>query len=145
MKKSRDAAAFYVEALILVLVLLCCLGVLVRLFGAARRMSLRARQQTAAVQIAQNISADFLAGSEPFADAQTAAQSGGMPAPLSYLCGADGVPTKAGEYQAEVSFDRTPTRTGSLLQATITILHAEGGDTLTDLTVEKYIADDLAN
>ena len=54
MHRARRGAAFYVETILLLLFLLFSLTVLVRMLGAAKQLSLEARELSCAVRIAQD-------------------------------------------------------------------------------------------
>ena len=65
MHRSRRGAAFYVETILLVLFLLFSLAVLVRMLGASKQFSARARQLSCAVRIAQDAAEQAAACDSP--------------------------------------------------------------------------------
>lgn len=70
--KPSKTRAFYIETLVMTLVLLFVISIVLRVFGAAGKESLEARQKTAAALIAQNVVSDFLAEKGELGTAQKA-------------------------------------------------------------------------
>lgn len=137
---KKGAFSFYVEAVLLVLVLLVCASILVEVLGAARGMSRSAQQLSGAVRIAQN-AAEQLAASDGTAD--FAALLGAQQAPdgaLVAVYDAGGQPLTQEEEAAftlRCECSETPAGPGTMLRVRFTV--TAGQAVVYELDSQKYL------
>ncbi len=134
MNRARKNAAFYLEALLLVLFLLLSLTVLIRMMGAAKLMGEQARQESCASQILQNFTADLQNG-------QAAAALASGQTVLSRRYGGGAQPDEGGAYLATVRMESTPTASGQLvaMAVTVTLAAQPSAAPLCQVTTSQYL------
>lgn len=122
MNRHRNLS-FYIESLVLLFFLLSALVVLLRVFGAAQEMGMRARQKTDAALILQTVSADFSAQADPFDQAVAEAESSGQ-AEVEFLCDSQGQTARDGSYRVTAELQAEQTDAGALVRAAIRVFNA---------------------
>lgn len=115
--------SFYIENLILLLLLLAALAVLIRIFGAAQNLGVQARQKTDAALILQTVSAEFSAQKDPFGAAIEEAESSGQ-AQVEFMCDEQGNVHSDGSYRVLVELWSVPQETGNMVYADIHVTPA---------------------
>lgn len=144
--KHQKNIAFYVESLLLTLFILILMGVLVRMFAAARSQALDAKALTQAQQIAQNISDTFYSCNS----AEEFSSLSGISLLRSYAnhqqgelqVDSAGAPTQKGSYMVSVDYISLPRNTGKVgqfVQLQLTITLSNQSEPLVDITCEKYL------
>lgn len=140
--KRKKSRAFYLETLVLALVLLAVLTVLAQLFAAAQRGSLAARRLTGATRIARNVSEAFAASGDWQDLGSLVAGEAGLPWEKDEAVLAvdeDGAAQKDGPYTLALRRSEAPAGAGRLAELTIEVRAGAGGEAVYTLTVQKYL------
>lgn len=144
MKQSRKAPAFYIEALILTLLVLGFVTVLVQVYSAVYQRSLLASQKTSATLIGQTLWAEFSNCPDPTAEGLARQLEGSVVNGDSLLVVYDesGRTNPKGTYHCQLTFDRQPTAAGVLVQTDLAIYPSadiEAAPALCQLDLSRYL------
>ncbi|MBO6164307.1 MAG: type II secretion system protein [Lachnospiraceae bacterium] len=143
MKKRGEITAFYVETLVMIVVMIGILLVLTRIFGIARGESVRAKRLSEAVTIAQNIeeslqldtSEKLPEGTLPLRDIEEKREST-TEQYIGYYDWTDTDSTTARTYRVEVTRQWL---SDTLAQDTIAVSAEDGGEAIYTLQARSYL------
>lgn len=146
--KTGKTRAFYIETLVLVLVLLAVMSILIQVYGAAASESLNAKRESAAAVISQNLIAEFQAGSGAFGEPEKQLMEQDTeeaePVLLNLVRGADGLFSEDGDYSVSVLIVKEDRPVGSMLIMTAMIMYGDDENVLTAVESSRYVADQSA-
>lgn len=142
MNKRHPITAFYVEALILILVFVGIILVLTQVFGAGQALSSEADQLTKAVGMARN-AAEAVAASEDPADLTEQLDEGNIgqsadPTTVQANYDKDGKPAKDGIYRVETTWEPEPAGSGEMVKSHISVYYDDNDEPVYTLDTASY-------
>ena len=142
MNKRHPITAFYIEALILIMVFVGIILLLTQIFGAGRMLSSDADRLTRAVGLAQN-AAEAVAASEDLSDLEEQRDEGNIgvsadPSGVSAWYDREGSPKKEGVFRVQTTWEPEEKGGGTLARSHITVWYGEEEEPVYELDTAVY-------
>ena len=142
MNKRHPITAFYVEALIMILVFVGIILVLTQVFGAGQALSSDADQLTKAVGMARNAAEAVAASEDPEELAKTLDEgnigTGAAPTAVQAYYDKDGNPAKDGIYRVEATWEPEPAGSGEMVKSHIPAYYDDNDEPVYTLDTASY-------